>query len=145
MGGRKTLLTDVWMVHAWVVPGITCKWGVVQRRVPGAGWQARRDRSRRSLPEQVLLVAAARGLPGAPADRGRSAERRPGRAAEEPALPVVAHFERVVHPRARALHVRRELAGEQAGQPLGEVDALPQDDLAPAGRAERGLEHREQA
>ena len=28
MGGRKTLLTDVWMVHAWVVPGVSCDWGV---------------------------------------------------------------------------------------------------------------------
>jgi hypothetical protein len=27
-GGRKTLLTDVWMVHAWVVPGISCAWGM---------------------------------------------------------------------------------------------------------------------
>ena len=30
------------------------------------------------------------------------------------------------------------------GKPLGEVDALPEHDLAPAGGAERGLEHAEQ-
>ena len=36
-GGRKTLLTDVWMVHAWVVPGITCTWGVFSGECPDLG------------------------------------------------------------------------------------------------------------
>jgi hypothetical protein len=27
-GGTKTLLTDVWMVHAWVAPILKCNWGV---------------------------------------------------------------------------------------------------------------------
>jgi hypothetical protein len=27
-GGSKTLLTDVWMVHAWVAPILKCNWGV---------------------------------------------------------------------------------------------------------------------
>jgi hypothetical protein len=27
-GGSKTLLTDVWMVHAWVAPVLKCNWGV---------------------------------------------------------------------------------------------------------------------
>ncbi|MDQ1477724.1 MAG: hypothetical protein QOE62_2953 [Actinomycetota bacterium] len=37
MGGRKTLLTDIWMVHAWVVPGITCKWGTFSGECPELG------------------------------------------------------------------------------------------------------------
>jgi hypothetical protein len=37
MGGRKTLLTDVWMVHAWVVPGIACDWGVFSGECPDLG------------------------------------------------------------------------------------------------------------
>lgn len=28
LGGSKTLLTDVWMVHAWVAPILKCNWGV---------------------------------------------------------------------------------------------------------------------
>jgi hypothetical protein len=36
-GGHKTLLTDVWMVHAWVVPGITCKWGTFSGECPELG------------------------------------------------------------------------------------------------------------
>ncbi len=27
-GGTKTLLTDVWMMHAWVAPILKCNWGV---------------------------------------------------------------------------------------------------------------------
>jgi hypothetical protein len=37
MGGHKTLLTDIWMVHAWVVPGITCKWGTFSGECPELG------------------------------------------------------------------------------------------------------------
>jgi hypothetical protein len=37
MGGSKTLLTDVWMVHAWVVPGIACDWGVFSGECPDLG------------------------------------------------------------------------------------------------------------
>ena len=117
MGGRKTLLTDIWMVHAWVVPGIACSWGTFSGECPELGRPPRRHRARRPVPEQVLV---ARG------DAQRSAERRPGRAAEQPALPVVAHFERVVHPGARALHVAGSSRVNRPGQPLGEVDALPQ-------------------
>jgi hypothetical protein len=36
-GGRKTLLTDVWMVHAWIVPGITCTWGTFSGECPDLG------------------------------------------------------------------------------------------------------------
>jgi hypothetical protein len=36
-GGTKTLLTDVWMVHAWVVPGVSCDWGVFSGECPELG------------------------------------------------------------------------------------------------------------
>jgi hypothetical protein len=36
-GGRKTLLTDIWMVHAWVVPGFECSWGVYAGECPELG------------------------------------------------------------------------------------------------------------
>jgi hypothetical protein len=36
-GGHKTLLTDIWMVHAWVAPDITCKWGVFSGECPNLG------------------------------------------------------------------------------------------------------------
>ena len=108
----------------------------VGRDLPGA-----RGRDRVAARERAERTASSRA-PVRPA--ARLAERRPARAAQQAALPVVAHFERVVHPGARALHVRGKLAGEQRGQPLGEVDALPQHDFAAARRAERGLEDAEQ-
>ncbi|HEV7526941.1 MAG TPA: hypothetical protein VGP92_18415 [Acidimicrobiia bacterium] len=37
VGGRKTLLTDVWMVHAWIVPGISCSWGTFSGECPDLG------------------------------------------------------------------------------------------------------------
>jgi hypothetical protein len=36
-GGRKTLLTDIWMVHAWVAPDISCAWGVFSGECPNLG------------------------------------------------------------------------------------------------------------
>jgi hypothetical protein len=36
-GGRKSLLTDIWMVHAWVAPDITCAWGVFSGECPNLG------------------------------------------------------------------------------------------------------------
>jgi hypothetical protein len=36
-GGRKTVLTDIWMVHAWVVPGFECSWGVFAGECPELG------------------------------------------------------------------------------------------------------------
>lgn len=36
-GGSKTLLTDVWMVHAWISPTITCAWGVFSGECPNLG------------------------------------------------------------------------------------------------------------
>ena len=37
LGGSKTLLTDIWMVHAWIVPGITCDWGTFSGECPELG------------------------------------------------------------------------------------------------------------
>ena len=37
LGGRKTLLTDIWMLHAWVVPGLACTWGVFSGECPALG------------------------------------------------------------------------------------------------------------
>ncbi len=37
LGGRKTLLTDIWMLHAWVVPGFECSWGVFSGECPELG------------------------------------------------------------------------------------------------------------
>ena len=46
-GGRKVLLTDIWMLHDWVVPGMECSWGTfapecpeLGGRVGGTAWDA---------------------------------------------------------------------------------------------------------
>ena len=46
-GGHKTLLIDIWMMHAWVVPGFECSWGVFSGECPelggrlgGTAWEA---------------------------------------------------------------------------------------------------------
>jgi len=36
-GGRKALLTDIWMLHAWIVPGFECTWGVFSGECPELG------------------------------------------------------------------------------------------------------------
>ena len=36
-GGRKVLLIDIWMLHAWVVPGFECSWGVFSGECPELG------------------------------------------------------------------------------------------------------------
>lgn len=37
LGGRKTPLLDVYMLHAWVVPGFECDWGVFSGECPELG------------------------------------------------------------------------------------------------------------
>jgi hypothetical protein len=37
LGGHKTLLIDIWMLHAWVVPGFECSWGVFSGECPQLG------------------------------------------------------------------------------------------------------------
>src|SRR5262245_2413178 len=36
-GGHKSLLTDIWMVHAWVASDLTCTWGVFSGECPNLG------------------------------------------------------------------------------------------------------------
>ena len=36
-GGAKRELTDIWMAHAWVVPGFECSWGVFAGECPELG------------------------------------------------------------------------------------------------------------
>ena len=36
-GGKKIALTDIWMVHDWVVPGWECGWGVFAGECPELG------------------------------------------------------------------------------------------------------------
>jgi hypothetical protein len=56
-GGRKVPLTDIWMLHDWVVPGFECSWGVFASECPelggrigGTPWDAP-DPSGRPLPQ----------------------------------------------------------------------------------------------
>jgi hypothetical protein len=37
MGGAKVPLTDIWMLHDWVVPGFECSWGVFAAECPELG------------------------------------------------------------------------------------------------------------
>ena len=36
-GGAKIALTDIWMLHDWVVPGFECSWGVFAAECPELG------------------------------------------------------------------------------------------------------------
>ena len=36
-GGKKQELTDIWMVHDWIVPGWECSWGVFAAECPELG------------------------------------------------------------------------------------------------------------
>ncbi|HEX5095609.1 MAG TPA: hypothetical protein VFX21_06340 [Acidimicrobiia bacterium] len=36
-GGKKQELTDIWMEHAWIVPGFECSWGVFAGECPELG------------------------------------------------------------------------------------------------------------
>ena len=49
----QVLLIDIWMVHAWVVPGFECSWGVFSGECPelggrigGTAWEAPESTSR---------------------------------------------------------------------------------------------------
>jgi hypothetical protein len=39
-GGQKRELTDIWMEHAWIVPGFECSWGVFAGECPELGGRA---------------------------------------------------------------------------------------------------------
>src|SRR3954468_1000646 len=66
---------------------------------------------------------------------------RPGARPEQPALPLVAHLQGVVHERARLPHLLGGLGLEQAQQSLVVDHLLHEDRLGPATGAVRGLEH----
>ncbi len=36
-GGHKTILANIWMLHAWIVPGWECSWGVFSGECPELG------------------------------------------------------------------------------------------------------------
>jgi hypothetical protein len=36
-GGKKSLLIDIWMLHAWIVPGFECSWGTFSGECPELG------------------------------------------------------------------------------------------------------------
>ena len=40
LGGHKAPLTNVWMVHDWVVSGFECSWGVFASECPELGGRA---------------------------------------------------------------------------------------------------------
>jgi uncharacterized membrane protein len=40
IGGTKRELTDIWMVHDWIVPGWECSWGVFAGECPDLGGRA---------------------------------------------------------------------------------------------------------
>ena len=40
IGGKKRELTDIWMVHDWIVPGWECSWGVFAGECPDLGGKA---------------------------------------------------------------------------------------------------------
>ncbi len=37
IGGQKRELTDIWMVHDWIVPGWECTWGAFAGECPELG------------------------------------------------------------------------------------------------------------
>ncbi len=132
-GIPQVIVTPLSVHRLGKAPAPTRPWGV----------DPRARGNRRCAIDRQRAVGEAGHPSAAQADRAL-AERRPGGAAQQPALPIVTHFQRVVHPGAGALHVGGKLAGEQRREPFREVDPLPKHDLASTRRTERGLEHPEQ-
>ncbi len=60
-GGRKALLLDVWMLHAWVVPGLECYWGVFSGECPQLGGRLGGTMWQSPLPSKAASKAAASG------------------------------------------------------------------------------------
>src|SRR5438105_5270850 len=59
-GGRKALLTDIWMLHAWIVPGFECTWGVFSGECPelggrlcGNAWESPAPKDLSQCPAQI--------------------------------------------------------------------------------------------
>jgi len=61
LGGRKTLLTDVWMLHAWIVPGFSCTWGVFSGECPKLGGKLCGNAAEAPDPKDTSQCSAAVG------------------------------------------------------------------------------------
>jgi hypothetical protein len=60
-GGHKALLLDVWMLHAWVVPGFECSWGVFNGECPELGGRLGGNAWQSPSPTAASSSAAANG------------------------------------------------------------------------------------
>jgi hypothetical protein len=61
LGGEKKLLLDVWMLHAWVVPGFECSWGVFRGESPELGGRLGGNAWESPEPAKAAAGAAAAG------------------------------------------------------------------------------------
>jgi hypothetical protein len=60
-GGHKALLLDIWMLHAWVVPGWECYWGVFSGECPQLGGRLGGNAFQAPAPSAESSKAAASG------------------------------------------------------------------------------------
>jgi len=60
-GGHKALLLDIWMLHAWVVPGYECTWGVFSGECPQLGGRLGGNAFDPPAPDAATSKAAASG------------------------------------------------------------------------------------
>jgi hypothetical protein len=60
-GGHKALLIDIWMLHAWVVPGYECDWGVFSGECPQLGGRLGGNAFETPAPDAATSKAAANG------------------------------------------------------------------------------------
>jgi hypothetical protein len=60
-GGHKALLLDVWMLHAWVVPGFDCYWGVFSGECPELGGRLGGNAFQSPAPSDATSKATASG------------------------------------------------------------------------------------
>ena len=60
-GGHKALLIDIWMLHAWVVPGYECTWGVFSGECPQLGGRLGGNAFEAPQPTKEASVAVANG------------------------------------------------------------------------------------
>ncbi len=60
-GGHKVLLIDIYMMHAWVVPGFECSWGVFSGECPELGGRLGGTAWETPVPSKDSSSAAASG------------------------------------------------------------------------------------
>ena len=85
-GGHKTLLIDVWMLHAWVVPGFECSWGVFSGECPELGG---RVGGTAYDPPAAFLTSDALPSPGSPSRATACCSARCARATRTSSPPLV--------------------------------------------------------